>query len=166
MKVLRFLLFGPFIGSNLGHLNQYLWWGSGLSWSIITVRLYPWSWWRGSSHLNTWLLCNPCWEGDKYSVTDTLGNSEFKVPILELSFMIRSKGYNGKFIFFLYNFLYFIFGCTGSLRLQGLLSGCCAQASHWSGFSCWRAGALGQVDFSSCGTRAPEHRLNSCGTQA
>ena len=38
-EVLRFVLFGPFIGSNLGHLNQYLWWGGGLSWSIITVKL-------------------------------------------------------------------------------------------------------------------------------
>ena len=68
-------------------------------------------------NLKTWLLWNPCWEGDRYFVTDTLGNSEFKVPILELSFMIGSKGYNGKFIFFLYNFLYFIFGCTRSLLL-------------------------------------------------
>ena len=117
-------------------------------------------------NLKTWLLWNPCWEGDRYFVTDTLGNSEFKVPILELSIMIGSEGHNRKFIFFLYNFLYFYFWLHWSLLLQGLLSGGCAQASHWSGFSRWRAGALGPVDFSGCGTWAPEHRLKSCGTQA
>ena len=35
-----------------------------------------------------------------------------------------------------------------------LLSGCCARASHCSGFSHCRAQALGHVGFSGCGTRA------------
>ena len=49
---------------------------------------------------------------------------------------------------------------------QGLLSSCCAQASHWGSFSSCRAQALGHVGFSSCGSWVLEHRLNSCGTQA
>ena len=36
----------------------------------------------------------------------------------------------------------------------GLLSSCSAWASPCRGFSSWRAGALGHVGFSSCGTRA------------
>ena len=47
----------------------------------------------------------------------------------------------------------FIFGCAGSLLLRTLSSSFSAWASHYSGFSCFRAWALG-------------HRLNSCGTQA
>ena len=35
---------------------------------------------------------------------------------------------------------------------QWLLSSCSAWASHCGGFSCCRAGALGHVGFSSCGT--------------
>ena len=42
----------------------------------------------------------------------------------------------------------------------GLLSSSGVRASHC------RAQALGPVDFSSCGSRAPEHRLSSCGTWA
>ena len=56
-----------------------------------------------------------------------------------------------------------IFGCAGSSLLcwlfsswrdQGLLSSCCVQASHCSGFSCRRAQALGCTGFSACGTWA------------
>ena len=51
---------------------------------------------------------------------------------------------------------------------------CCGvQASHCSGFSCCGARALGArasvvvaLGLSSCGSRALEHRLGSCGTQA
>ena len=56
--------------------------------------------------------------------------------------------------------------------LLGAFSSCGAWASHCngffhcSGFSCCRARALGSVDFRSCGSRALEHRFNSCGSQA
>ena len=52
------------------------------------------------------------------------------------------------------DFIYFIFGCAGSLSLhgffsrcseQGFLSSCGAWASHRSGFSCSRAQALGHM---------------------
>ena len=59
------------------------------------------------------------------------------------------------------NFIYsFIFGCAGSLllhglfSLQGLLSSCGVLASHCSGFTHCRAGALGCSDFSTWGTWA------------
>ena len=39
-------------------------------------------------------------------------------------------------------------------------------ASHCSGFSCYGARTLGLADFSSCSSRAPEHRFNSCGAWA
>ena len=48
-----------------------------------------------------------------------------------------------------------------------------AQASHCGGFSCWEAWALGTRasvvvahGLSSCGLRALERRLSSCGTRA
>ena len=40
------------------------------------------------------------------------------------------------------------------------------QAFHCSGFSCCRTQSLGCMDFSSCGSWALEHRLNSCGAGA
>ena len=50
---------------------------------------------------------------------------------------------------------------------------CGAQASHCSGFSCCRAWSLGAqasvvvvCGLSSCGLRALEHRLSSCGARA
>ena len=51
---------------------------------------------------------------------------------------------------------------------------CCgARASHYGGFSCCEAQALGAQalvaaarGLSSCDTRALEHRLSSCGAQA
>ena len=49
---------------------------------------------------------------------------------------------------------------------QGLLSSCSVQASHCGGFSCCRAQALGHTGFCSCGTRALECSLSSCGAWA
>ena len=50
---------------------------------------------------------------------------------------------------------------------------CCMWASHCGGFSCCRARALGTWasvavahGFSSCGSRALERRLSSCGVWA
>ena len=50
---------------------------------------------------------------------------------------------------------------------------CTARASHCGGFSCCRARALGArasvvvaCGLSSCGSRALEHRLSSCGARA
>ena len=52
---------------------------------------------------------------------------------------------------------------------RGLLFCCSAQASHYGGFSCCGAWALGMRasvavahGLSSCGSRALEHRLSSC----
>ena len=49
---------------------------------------------------------------------------------------------------------------------QGLLSSHRAEASHCGGFSCCRMHPLGCSGFSSCGSWALEHRLNSCGAWA
>ena len=46
---------------------------------------------------------------------------------------------------------------------QGLLFSCNAQAPLCSGSSCWGAWARGCTGFSSCCSRALEHRLNSYG---
>ena len=55
----------------------------------------------------------------------------------------------------------------------GLLFRCGVQASHCGGFSCcgaWALGARASVvvarGLSSCGLRALEHRLSSCGVRA
>ena len=40
------------------------------------------------------------------------------------------------------------------------------EASHGRGLSCCRAQDLGCAGFSSCGSQALGHRLNSCGTRA
>ena len=85
--------------------------------------------------------------------------------------------------FFKINLFYlFIFGCIGSLLLRtgflylqraGATLRCGARASHWGGFSCcraWDLGAWASVvvahGLSSCGSRALERRLSSCGAQA
>ena len=60
----------------------------------------------------------------------------------------------------------FLFGCAGSSLPCRLLSSFGAQASLCSGFCCCGARALGRAGFSSCCSRAPEHRLNSSGSQA
>jgi len=73
------------------------------------------------------------------------------------------------FFFLIYLFLKIIFSCTGSLLLLELFSrgysSCGAQASHCGGLSC-TAWALEHEGFSSYGSRALEHRLNSCGEWA
>ena len=65
--------------------------------------------------------------------------------------------------FFKNNFIYlFIFGCAGTLLLQGLFSSC----GQWGLlFSC-KAQALGHMFFSNWGSWALGHRLSNCGTQA
>ena len=86
------------------------------------------------------------------------------------------------FFFFLINLFIFNFGCIGSLLLcvgflylwqVGATLRCGVWASHCSGFSCWGARALGTrasvvvaCGLSSCGSRALEHRLSSCGARA
>ena len=79
-------------------------------------------------------------------------------------------------------FVFLFFGCVGSLLLStgflqlwraGATIRCGAQASHCGGFSCCGARALGAWasvvvahGLSSCGSRALERRLSSCGTWA
>ena len=88
--------------------------------------------------------------------------------------------------FFIFNnlfyFIYFIFGCVGSLLLQAgfslvAVSGGCSS-SLCAGFSlqwllllgAWALGARASVivahGLSSCGSWALEHRLSSCGARA
>ena len=57
--------------------------------------------------------------------------------------------------------------------MHRLLSSCGVWASHCGGFSCCRAWALeytalvvAACGLRSCGSRAPEHRLSSCGARA
>ena len=59
------------------------------------------------------------------------------------------------------------------VEASGGYSSCGAWASHCSGFSCYRAQALGTWTsvvaargLSSCGSQAVERRLSSCGTRA
>ena len=74
-----------------------------------------------------------------------------------------------------FSFLKFGFGYAGSSLPCGFLSSCGEQGllSSCGGFSCcgtWALGCMGSVvaalGLSSCGSRAPEHGLNSCGVQA
>ena len=79
------------------------------------------------------------------------------------------------------HFFFFFGGCTGSLLLHRLslvaVSGSYStwgvQATHFGGFSCCQAQALGTQasvvaahGLSSCVSPPLEHRLSSCGTQA
>ena len=57
-------------------------------------------------------------------------------------------------ILFLFITLFINFGCAGSSLLWGLFSRCKVRASHWDGFSCWWALALGLSGFRSCNTWA------------
>ena len=54
-----------------------------------------------------------------------------------------SFGHPIKDFFNVYDFDVFIFGCAGSSLMHGLFSSCGAQVSHFGGFSCCRAQALG-----------------------
>ena len=81
------------------------------------------------------------------------------------------------FIYFIYYFwLHWVFVAARGLSLvavSGTTLWCGAWASHCGGFSCggaWALGAWASVvvacGLSSYGSRALEHRLSSCGTQA
>ena len=88
----------------------------------------------------------------------------------------------GKGFFFFFNLFIFIFGCLGSLLLHAGFSLVAASRGYSSlrfagfslgGFSCCRARALGARasvvvahGLSSCGSRALERRLSSCGAWA
>ena len=71
------------------------------------------------------------------------------------------------FFYKLFMYLYFIFGCPGCCCawafsyccLWGLLFKCRVQASHCSGFSCYRAQALRHTDFSSWSSWAQKLQL-------
>ena len=76
-------------------------------------------------------------------------------------------------IFLQITFFFFFFDRAGSSLLRGLFSSCSKQglllylpcvSSHCGGLSCCRAWTLGCLGFSSCGSWALEHRLNSYGT--
>ena len=65
-----------------------------------------------------------------------------------LSFLEKYLFKNFAQFFFLDLFIYFIFGCTGSLLLHGLSLvvasvGYSSRISNCNGFSCYRAQALG-----------------------
>ena len=79
------------------------------------------------------------------------------------------------FILFIYFRLRWVFIATHGLSLVAVSGGfCCGvRASRCGGFSCcraWvlgtRASAVGARRLSSCGSRALEHRLSSCGAWA
>ena len=79
------------------------------------------------------------------------------------------------FILFIYFWLHWVFvACELSLVVaRGATLRCGAWASHFGGFSCCRAWALGvwasvvvARRLSSCGSQALEHRLSICGTRA
>ena len=98
----------------------------------------------------------------------------------------QSLGYRAENIFlsfFFYKFIYlfnfwlrwvFVAACGLSLvAASGATLRCGAQASHYGGFSCWGARVLGAQasvvvahGLSSCGSRALERRLSSCGAWA
>ena len=64
------------------------------------------------------------------------------------------------FIFFIFNFIY-LFGLFSGCGILGLLLSWSMWASHCSGFSFCGVRVLGLAGFSSCGSRALEHRLNT-----
>ena len=73
------------------------------------------------------------------------------------------------FKMFVYSWLRWVFIAVGGLSLAvacGETLCCGVRASHYGGFSYYRSQALGRVGFSSCGSQALEHRLNSLGTRA
>ena len=112
--------------------------------------------------------------------------NDFELKVIEPS----KRDYKIVYIYFLkYNFFIltiifknvFIFGYVRSSLLSagflqlwraGATLHCGARASHFGGFSCCRARALGAwasvvvaCGLSSCGSRALECRLSSCGTR-
>ena len=80
------------------------------------------------------------------------------------SYSVKERWDRPVFFFFIFNFqLCWVFVAFSwsfsSCRKQRLLSSCGVQASHWGGFSCCRAWALG---LHSCSFWALAHRLSSC----
>ena len=76
-------------------------------------------------------------------------------------------------IFFIYLFILFLAAlglpyCARALSSRGEQGQlyCSAQASHCSGFSLLRSTDSRRAGFSSCGMRALERRLSSCGSRA
>ena len=79
------------------------------------------------------------------------------------------------FGFAFYKFTYFIFGCVGSSLLHMGFSLVVESRGHsslqFTGFSLWwllllRSTGSRHAGFSTCGSRALEHRLGSCGAWA
>ena len=62
---------------------------------------------------------------------------------------------------FVYLFIYYFWLCRVFVAARGL-----SLVVARGGFFCCGARALGRAGFSSCRSRALEHRLSSCGTQA
>ena len=80
-------------------------------------------------------------------------------------------GYAFSQVYLIYLFLAVLRPCCCkqafcSCSERGLLRRCSAWASHFRGFSCFGAQALGHADFSNCGSQALEQGLNSYGSRA
>ena len=130
-----------------------------------------------------------CSGSKSHDVQEVLKKKQVTASVL-LSF--KRKGSIEFFFFFLINlfiFYLFIFGCVGSSLLcvgflwlwrVGAALRCGVRASHCGGFSLWstgsrhagfsscgmRASVVVVCGLSSCGSRALERRLSSCGTRA
>ena len=94
-----------------------------------------------------------------------LGNPQLFLRILRVCLFVCFN----KFIYLLYFWLYWVFIAACGLSLvaaSGATLRCGARASHCGGFSLlWSMGSR-CADFSSCGSRALECRLTSCGARA
>ena len=93
-------------------------------------------------------------------------------PSLELGYTLFVFNFSLFFKKF-YLFCLFISGCVGSSLLHAGFLQLCRRASHCGGLPYRGARALGAQasavavhGLSSCGLRAPEHRLSSCSTRA
>ena len=83
---------------------------------------------------------------------------QFLIPVLFFFFGLQ-------WVFVAEHSLFIAVTAFSSCGGQGLLSSCHARASHCSGFSCCRVGALRYAGFCSCCSQALERRLSGCGTQ-
>ena len=154
-------------------------WKKSWCWERLRVRgeggNRGWDGWMASLTQWTWVSANSKrhWRTGKSGVLQFMGSQRLGHNLVteEQQECIATNLYFLPFWIFIY---LLIFGCAGSSLLhrffstctkQGLRSSCSAWASHFSGFSCCRARALGRMGFSS-GSWALEHRLNSCGTKA
>jgi len=92
------------------------------------------------------------------------------LPTPALGFLTDSNGKSLSTASFLNKFVFiYLFGCAGSLLLhrlfcgcgrQGLLSGCAAQASHSSGFSCCGAQSVWTSVVAALGSVVVVHGLS------